>query len=317
MGDTFRFSYFNINDNGLLEGPEQWHPRWHHIPLMMPFPGSNTYSRCTYFVVVNGTLYAKTRDQSSDNVLYRYDPAENRWDKLCPINSFENVHLVYMEPYLYSIDGRGDIQSYSISKNRWEILQHIPTPYFYDVIISTFMGKILVYGEVFDLEDDTSSVYKLQVYEPEHDRWTEVLRESFPPGFNSHVKVFPLIFTHNGLCFRVMFKRSFTPNYDPNMDGAGLPVVHEFKFRTDDCGIVTVEVGDEECQDLIPPNLCGAFRIADDVFVSWGSSFVLKTGLKAWEDKWDRDVDLGIWNNFREVSASNVVMFTFDKELLI
>ncbi len=314
IGDTFQFLYYFTSNDASEEGR-----CWQRIPLFTPFPGNSAYALGTFFVVVNGTLYARTRYPRFENFLYSYDAVENRWNKLGHINSYENIWLVYAEPFLYSIDGRRDTRRYDLHERTWEVVQPVPSPYFYDVVVSTFMDKILVYGEDFDPEDMTCSIYKLQIYDPKEDKWMLGVCEKFPAGFNTDVKVPPLMLQHNGACYRVMFKRSVAQNYDPSMHGAGLPLVREFVFGTDDDGVLTVELGDEECQDLIPPNLCGAFRIADDVFVSWGSSFVLKTGLKAWEDKWDGDVDLGMWDYFKELepSFSNVIMFTFNKDLLM
>ena len=309
MNNAFRFKYFNTNNMTADGGC------WEDIPQLAAFPGSHSFVHCTYMIVVDGMLYAKTRDEHSQNVLYRYRQVDNFWEKLCEINSIENVYLTYLDPFIYSIDGKGDIQRYSISENTWEVVHPIPTPFYYDVIISTFMGKILVYGEVFSTIDHAHTIYKLQVYDPVNNKWTEALCDKFPLGFNSHVKVYPVIVEHNGSCYRVVFQRSFNLSYDPSKEGAGVPIVHKLKFNMDDDAI-SVDLGEEENQDLIPANLIGAFQVEDDVFVSCGSSFIHRTGLKAWEDLWEDKVDLQLWEQLYNRMGSNVVLYSFDKQLL-
>ena len=177
-------------------------------------------------------------------------------------------------------------------------------------VVSSVKGKILVYGI---REEDR--ICRLQVYDPKSNFWTEVLSEEDPQIDHMTLKMlkplFPMVVEHNGSCYRVMFKIKF------KAEGMKIeyPIVHRLKV---DKEFTSVEVGEEEIQQMIPVNLIGAFQMEDDLFVCCGRGSVMKTGIKAFEDTCKNKVDLGRWGDFlmcRQI-ASNSVLLKFDSRLV-
>ena len=299
---------------------------WTDIPNMAPLPQRfrSAHINSSNLMISNEMLFATACYQSYMYVVYRYCREENYWENICHLESTQLHHVVCLNACLYFVNfTRGTLHRYWMKNKLWETLQPLPRPFHDYVILTTFMGKLIVYGQVGD--EDTRKVrprdmvdfmFELHVYDLEHGRWTGVLRDRLPRdcihGDGTHSK--PVIMQHNGTCYRVYFKMHLKP-YSEGYIQTELPVVHELKFAQSDEGAVLVTIGEEQCQECIPANEFGIFQIEDDVFVSNGGNFILKTGLKTWEDRWENGVDFQRWKRLRKYAGRSVVMFTFNSQL--
>ena len=298
---------------------------WTDIPNLAPLPRRfrSADINSSDLIVSDETLFASACYQNCMYVMYRYRQVENYWEEICHVQSIQ-LHVVYLNAYFYFVNfTRGTVHRYNIENKQWDTVQSLPRPFHDYVILTTFMGKLVVYGQVAGRgthkvrpRDIVDHMFELHVYDLEHSRWTGVLCDRLPRdcihGNGTHSK--PVIVQHNGTCYRVYFKMHLK-TYSEGVIQTELPVVHELKFAQSDEGAVLVEIGEEQCQEFIPANRFGVFQIEDDVFVSNGGTFVLKTGLKTWEDQWENGVDFQRLERLRKYAGSSVVLFTFNSQV--
>ena len=273
-----------------------------------------------FFLVADGVLHAKVCYKGSGvgarslNILYRYCSKGNTWEEVyqhSSILSAEGFQVVYLDQIFYFIHTeQGYVHRYSIKPGASGFLwgsKKLPNRLCNDYgTITTYMGRILVYGPY-----EEGGKCNLQVYDPVKDMWTEAMRDTLGL-FYAHFEIYlpPIIMQHNGSCYRVAFNKYYNI---VNRKPSEVAIVHELKTQLVD-GVLSVELGEELDQSLVPISTLGAFQIDDDLFVCGRGGFVYKSGLKAWEGEW-KDSDLEMYEKWRQEEDSNIVMFTFDSRL--
>ncbi|XP_072041306.1 kelch-like protein 28 [Amphiura filiformis] len=267
---------------------------------------------------------------------YRYHAVENQWSQLPAMNVARNSFpMVYLDGYIYAIAGCNesgieisDVERFNLSTKEWEMLPRLPERC-RSISAVAFKGKIIVHGITPAADNPTTSQpqvkYVLQVYHPNSKYWQRVHSEV--REVNQEVNIIdrrpinpPHLFVHKDLCYRVSYAKVqsdtprpwyCTPKHKPVVDAIEVhPLSND--AATD---AVSVKVGESINQEHIPENMVGAFRIADEVFVSI-NGFSYNTGISISSDQ-ITDVDVDQWKPFSDIRGQGgITCFTFDRKEL-
>ncbi|XP_072051651.1 uncharacterized protein [Amphiura filiformis] len=235
-------------------------------------------------------------------------------------NYGHNFLLVYLDGFLYAIGGldKNDkclntVERYDMKEMYWQRRAALPEGYQW-VSAVPYQGMILAYGV-------KGSAHVITMYNPETNVWHTKLKETHTQGARygySDYDKDPVLFLHKGVCYRVVFQ-ALTGDSAKNIDFWKLqtlrqPFVNKLEVQTlatvfCNCPnhrkktAIKVSIGEEVKQDLIPPSEVGAFRIEDEVFVSF-QEFVHQTDVTILEGQ-SSDVVLGKWENFHIKGSRN------------
>ena len=274
-------------------------------------------------------------DQSEDSYrlvpvcqkhFYQYHATENRWTQLPSMNKSRNSFpMVYLDGFIYAIGGSNDlgfeisdVERFDLNKKQWQVMASLPVR-LQSISVRVFKGKILLHGvtpEALNPETARSQVkYVLLAYHPGSDYWQEVLEQLHEISRDRPVHP-PQLVVHKDTCYRVIYRvvpsEARTPWYrNPKckMSVRVLEVTHKNVVE------VSVAVGDEVKQDLIPANRAGAYRIGNEVFIS-ANSFSYNTGVTIKPDQ-EGDIDVEKWEPFNDINGQGgITCFTFDRKKL-
>ncbi|XP_072027818.1 uncharacterized protein [Amphiura filiformis] len=256
---------------------------------------------------------------------HRYDAKENCWIRLYSMNVVRNSFpMVYLDGYIYAIGGSNDygneisdVERFDLSTERWEILPPLPE-ICRSISAVAFKGKIIVHG--IDLYASQEK-YILQVYHPNSKHWQSVHSEDHEVDRHGSINP-PHLHVYKDVCYRVSYvnsqcdkpvERYCTTKHKHKPVVHALEVHPQSNAAEDD---ILVKVGESINQEHIPENMVGAFRIADEVFVSV-NGFSYNTGISISSDQ-ITDVDVDQWKPFSDSKGHGgmICSFTFDRKEL-
>ncbi len=312
--------YFKTSNGSIATSPGHWED----ISSMEQLPKYHKFYKLSRanLIVVDNTLYAKATYSSRHTVLYRYHATNNVWDRVCERQG-GHLNVVHLNSYFYFIEmNSGDVVRFDTKNMSWESIERIPQPCYNYAFMTSYCSMLLVYGQVAGpaghklQEKGDAAVYRLQVYEPKYNLWTQADESDILCPDEDRVSP-PILMQHNWTCYRIMFKWQYIRM--PNkgfVQMIHLPIVQEIVFHEDVTGMLTVELGEEMPQDEVPTDIFGAFQIEGDIFVSCRGLFILKMGEGVLEEVLNEKANHKIWERLGHYAGSNVVSFTFDQELV-
>ena len=265
------------------------------------------------------------------NLFSVYIPKDNVWRKLPPLPSARHsMLLVHLRGFIYAIAGldKDDnelchVERYSFAQKKWETLAALPKG-FKCVSAVAFQDKVLVYGVSMVVPgssgSESSRKHVILLYNASKNVWLTKLSKQVEGSAKSGSSIqSPALFVYKGQCYKILYQKYDSgkePSVSDLYSGYGntyIPSVNKLELHTRG-NAVSLSVGEEVKQDLIPGNTIGAFRIEQKVFVNQ-DGFVFKTDLKI-EESQTVDVNLDAWKSFRNSSHvgrfTNLTSFTFD-----
>ncbi len=338
---------------------------WSKLPQFAPIPDI-IYSagghrlESAYLLLANGTLFANARYPSYTNILYQYCPAMNQWSKVWKEKTFgfgatEFEHIVYLDSSFYYLHVDNRINATGvliIDGDKNERVRMLPRPLMRNLTMSTYDGKVVVYGQA----ENSWDPYEMFVFDPKRDQWTEVVSEmdvdvdelweqaveeiddtdDLEELREMTICVVVIIVEHCGACYRVVLIQRDNPYLDdPDPDDPDAfniryasPMVHKLNFKFGD-SVTSVRLGTKEIQDSIPArthqDMLDLFEINGDVFAFLDKprqkTMMVRLGFKVWEDHWKdpstRDIQrwqaLAYGSDFLTIS-NNIITYTFDRK---
>ncbi|XP_072013032.1 kelch-like protein 28 [Amphiura filiformis] len=271
-------------------------------------------------IVVDGNLYAvggkeQIEDKSDEycvDTVCQYIRENNQWEDLPSMkNARCSVELVHLDGFIYAlggfdIDGHtlSHVERFDLAKQTWQELASLPCD-FCCLSAIAYHGNIITYCEervgcpLSRIPDGF-----LSVYSPAHNTWrTDKAKDKLTKGSRRDG---PLLFQREDQLYRVKY-------VDVEPWPKSRPVVNKLRFDRCEADDMTVSMGEEVSQDLIPANNVGAFRIEEEVFVSC-NRLVINTDIKISKDQ-SVSVDLQEWRRQSvqlDARCSNMVNFSFD-----
>ncbi|XP_072013095.1 kelch-like protein 15 [Amphiura filiformis] len=249
-----------------------------------------------------------------------YVPEQNEWKNLPSMkNPRSHVQVAHLDGFIYALGGlecndlSSSVERFDLAKEEWQELASLPCG-FHCVAATAYHGNIITYCKQF-VDGPFSGVTGgcISVYSPDHNTWhvdkdKDKLGDDMPE---------PRLFQHEDQLYRVKYEKPEDQNSAKMYEGPSeyQPVVNKVRVERCEANDMTVSMGDEVSQDLIPANAVCAFRIEDDVFINT-EGFVIKTDIKVDKDQ-SVNVDLQEWKAIAlEEECGGIANFTFDPKKL-
>lgn len=256
-----------------------------------------------------------------------YDSVKNKWDKLPPmLEGRHDFKLVHLPGFIYAVggvdeddDAVNEVECYDLEKKKWCRRASLPRGYEWESFVP-FKGKILACGKSTAARKESASTstheHVILVYNPAIDFWQNALGEQHTDHKGFYVAP-PVLYVYKDQCYRVRYQKTCDgiehTSCCVNTPQEALVNVLEFNPVGD---VVSLAIGEEVKQDLIPQNTLGAFRIQSAVFVNV-REFVGKINVEISADR-KTDVNLCRWKGLRNshFAHSSIVLLTFDRKRL-
>ena len=263
---------------------------------------------------------------------FEYNTEENTWEEMPDMifGCYTEILVVHVNNRIYAFGGvdvdrcrqyeaRGyDVwgstpytaEYYDMDTEEWFPLPSLPGRRDW-ISAVVYKGKILLYGLNLNNLNWTTENHVILVCNPNTDEADEnIIQTELKSKIIGVDGRNPKLFVHEGVCYRILYERV------KGKSDVEKPIVNKMVLELQGDS-VQLSVGEEVNQDMIPGNQMGAFRIQDQVFVTF-SSYIHKTGEKINADG-SLDIDFKKWPDLRAVGPvkyTNIVSYTFDKKKL-